>query len=161
MKILLVGEYSRLHNSLKEGLFTFGHEVSINGLNDGFKNYPIDFEIKRKWNSGGLKKLKIFIYKIFGFDISSYLTYLQVKNNLSKFSGFDVVQLINENSFLCQPQHEKKIIKLLKKNNKKLFLLSCGDDYSSVKYYFKNKNQSSILTPFFKKKVSKKEYSPI
>ncbi|SHI62446.1 glycosyltransferase [Flavobacterium terrae] len=161
MKILLVGEYSRLHNSLKEGLLTLGHKVYLNGLNDGFKNYPIDFEIKRKWNSGLLRKLKILINKVSGFDISSYLTYLQVKNNLSKFSGFDIVQLINENSFLCQPKHEKKIINLLKNNNKKIFLLSCGDDYSSVKYYFENRNQSSILTPFLEEKVNKKEYSPV
>lgn len=161
MKILLVGEYSRLHNSLKEGLLTLGHKVYLNGLNDGFKNYPIDFEIKRKWNSGGLKILKNLIYKVLGFDISSYLTYVQVKNNLDKFSGFDIVQLINENSFLCQPKHEKKIISLLRKNNKKLFLLSCGDDYSSVKYYFENKDQPSILTPLFKEKASKEEYTPI
>lgn len=161
MKILLVGEYSRLHNSLKEGLISLGHEVSLNGLNDGFKNYPIDFEIKRKWNSGGLRKLKNLIFKTTGIDISSYLTYVQVKNNITKFSGFDIVQLINENSFLCQPKHEKKIITLLKNNNKKIFLLSCGDDYSSVKYYFENRNQSSILTPFLEEKVNKKEYSPV
>ena len=43
MKILLVGEYSNLHNSLKEGLQQLGHSVSINGLNDGFKDYAIDF----------------------------------------------------------------------------------------------------------------------
>lgn len=161
MKILLVGEYSRLHNSLKEGLLKLGHEVSLNGLNDGFKNYSIDFEIKRKWNFGILKKIKTLVFKITDFDISSYLTYLQVKNNLDKFSGFDVVQLINENSFLCQPKHEIKIIELLKNNNNKIFLLSCGDDYSSVKYYHDNKNEPSILTPLFKGKANEKEYSPI
>jgi hypothetical protein len=37
MKVLLVGEYSRLHNSLKEGLLELGHEVSIVGHQDGFK----------------------------------------------------------------------------------------------------------------------------
>ena len=31
MKVLLVGEYSRLHNSLKEGLQKLGHEVFIVG----------------------------------------------------------------------------------------------------------------------------------
>ena len=39
MKILLVGEYSRLHNSLKEGLTALGHEVTIVGTGDHFKKY--------------------------------------------------------------------------------------------------------------------------
>jgi hypothetical protein len=48
MKILLVGEYSRLHNSLKEGLLKLGHEVILLGSNDGFKDYPVDLRIKKK-----------------------------------------------------------------------------------------------------------------
>jgi hypothetical protein len=37
------GEYSRFHNSLKEGLLNLGHEVII-GDND-FKNYPLDISV--------------------------------------------------------------------------------------------------------------------
>ena len=59
MKVLLVGEYSRLHNSLKEGLQKLGHEVFIVGDKDGFKNYPIDYLIEKKWDSCFLKKIKI------------------------------------------------------------------------------------------------------
>ncbi len=153
MKILLVGEYSRLHNSLKEGLQELGHEVALNGLNDGFKNYPVDFKIKRKWNSGILKKLKLLFLKCTGFDITSYLTYRQVKNNLDKFSGFDVVQLINENSFLCVPKYEIKIINLLLKNNQKLFLLSCGNDYLSVTFNFKNPELKTEVTSYLEGKI--------
>ena len=58
MKILLLGEYSRLHNSLKEGLQSNGHEVVILGFNDGFKNFPVDYKLKKKWDSGILKKIK-------------------------------------------------------------------------------------------------------
>ena len=43
MKILLIGEYSRLHNSLKEGLQKLGNEVTILGFKDGFKDFPVDF----------------------------------------------------------------------------------------------------------------------
>ena len=61
MKILLVGEYSRLHNSLKEGLVSLGHEVIIVGCGDKFKQFPVDYSIyakisfkcirdKGKWN---------------------------------------------------------------------------------------------------------------
>ena len=45
MKILLLGEYSRLHNSLKEGLVALGHEVTIVGCGDKFKKLPVDYSI--------------------------------------------------------------------------------------------------------------------
>ncbi|UPT69758.1 MAG: hypothetical protein M0D53_11415 [Flavobacterium sp. JAD_PAG50586_2] len=56
MKILLIGEYSRLHNSLKEGLQKLGHDVTILGFKDGFKDYSVDFPLEKKWDSGLLKK---------------------------------------------------------------------------------------------------------
>ena len=46
MKILLIGEYSNLHNSLKQGLEKKGHEVLLIGSGDGFKNYNVDILIK-------------------------------------------------------------------------------------------------------------------
>ena len=58
MKILLIGEYSRLHNSLKEGLEKLGNEVTILGFKDGFKDYPVDFPLVKKWDTGFLKKNK-------------------------------------------------------------------------------------------------------
>ena len=58
MKILLIGEYSRLHNSLKEGLQKLGHEVTILGFRDGFKDFHVDFPLEKKWDSGFLKKIK-------------------------------------------------------------------------------------------------------
>ena len=48
MKILLIGEYSRLHNSLKEGLEKLGHTVTIIGFNDYFKDYPVDIKLHLK-----------------------------------------------------------------------------------------------------------------
>jgi len=41
MRILLVGEYSRLHNSLKEGLVKIGHDVFLLSRGDGFKNTQV------------------------------------------------------------------------------------------------------------------------
>ena len=46
MRILLIGEYSGLHNSLKEGLEKNGHEVTLIGSGDGFKKYPMDINIE-------------------------------------------------------------------------------------------------------------------
>ncbi|MBP6181507.1 glycosyltransferase [Flavobacterium sp.] len=155
MKILLVSEYSRLHNSLKEGLQELGHEVYILGHTDGFKDFPVDFPLVKKWDTGLLKKVKVAIYTIFGFDMSSYLTYRQFEKNKAKFTGFDVVQLINENSFYCQYYFEKKILKFLFQNNKKTFLLSSGYDYLNVKYCFENPNFKSAIQPFLLGKIKK------
>ena len=46
MKILLIGEYSGLHNSLKDGLQLNGHSVTLLGTGDGFKNFPVDILVK-------------------------------------------------------------------------------------------------------------------
>ena len=45
MNILLIGEFSRLHNSLKEGLIKLGYDVLLIGEGDHFKNYPVDIFI--------------------------------------------------------------------------------------------------------------------
>jgi len=161
MKVLLVGEFSHLHNSLKDGLLALGHEVFIIGQNDGFKNFPVDFPIHKKWDSGFLKKLKIAVYKIFHFDISSYLTYRQFLKFKKQCSGFDVVQLINENSFYCTPYFEKKIILHLLKNNKKLFLLSSGYDYLNVKYCFENPDFKSVIPLYLSRKIDKKSFGNV
>lgn len=158
MKILLVGEYSRLHNSLKEGLQELGHEVYILGHKDGFKDFPVDFPIIKKWNSGLFKKIKVAIYRLTNFDITSYCTYQQFLKNRSKFTGFDVVQLINENSFHCEPYFEKKILKFLFENNSKTFLLSCGDDYLNVKYNFENPEIKSVIQPYLLGKIELKQF---
>lgn len=161
MKILLISEYSRLHNSLKEGLKALGHEVFIMGHNDGFKNFPIDFPIIKKWDTGFLKKIKIAIYKTTSFDISSYLTYRQFLKYREEWSNFDVVQLINENSFYCSYQFEKKIISNLQKKNKKIFLLSCSYDYLNVKFCFENPQFKSVIPLYLNHKIDKKSFENI
>ncbi|MET0760420.1 MAG: glycosyltransferase [Flavobacterium sp.] len=158
MNILLIGEYSRLHNSLKEGLQKLGHHVVILGFNDGFKDFPVDFKLEKKWNEGWLKKIKVGLYKLTNFDVTSYLIYQQFLKNKSQFAGFDVVQLINENSFYCEPYFEKKILNFLFQNNKKTFLLSCGDDYLNVKYNFENHEIKSVVQPYLMGKIRRKNF---
>jgi hypothetical protein len=161
MKILLLGEYSRLHNSLKEGLQKLGNDVTILGFKDGFKDYPVDFSLEKKWDTGFLKKVKMGVLRLTGFDISSYLTYLQFQKNQHYFKDFDVVQLINENTFFCDYQHEKKILKYLFKHNKKVFLLSCGDDYIHVNYNFFHPENPSIIQPYLAGKIADKNFTNV
>lgn len=161
MKILLVGEYSRLHNSLKEGLIQLGHEVTILGFKDGFKDFPVDFPIEKKWDAGFLKKIKLALLRLTGFDISSYLTYLQFNKNKKHFINHDVVQLINENSFFCHCYFEQKILAFLFKNNQKNFLLSCSEDYVYVNYNFANTTSKSIVQPYLEGKIADKDFSNV
>lgn len=160
MHILLVGEYSRLHNSLKEGLVALGHEVTLVSTGDEFKNFPSDILLKRKYDSGISKKVKVGLFKIFGIEITSQSLKNQFLKKQEKFKGFDIVQLINESALGILPKYEKEIISYLKKNNPKLFLLSCGTDYFSVKYAFEKKFRYSIFNPLFEGKVSKKNFAP-
>lgn len=161
MKILLIGEYSRMHNSLKEGLQKLGHEVTILGFKDGFKDYPVDFPLEKKWDSGFKKKIKLAILLLTGFDLSSYFTYRQFRKNRNRFKDFDVVQLINENSFFCDYKYEKKILKYIFKNNKKVFLLSAGDDYMYVKYNFEHPENPSIVQPYLAGKIADAAFSNV
>ena len=158
MKILLIGEYSRLHNSLKEGLKKLGHEVVIYGFNDGFKDYPVDLKFERKFDAGLPKIIKLITLYCTGFDVTSYLTYRQFLKNKNKFKDFDVVQLINENSFFCNYFYERKILEIIFRYNKKVFLLSGGDDYLYVKYNFENPTNKSIVQPFFNGKIQPKHF---
>ena len=159
MKILLIGEYSRLHNSLKEGLQALGHEVVLVSTGDHFKKFPSDILLKRKFDNGISKKIKVGIYMLFGLDITSLQLKKDFFSHKKQLQGFDIVQLINESPFAIEPKYEKEIISFLRKNNKKLFLLSCGTDHISVKYAFDKKLRYSIFNPLFEGKISKKDFA--
>ncbi len=161
MKILLVGEYSRLHNSLKEGLTALGHEVTIIGSGDYFKNYPVDIKLNRKYNSGFAKKWKVLLFMFFKIDLAAENIKKQFFRHSEKLKGYDVVQLINESPLGVTPKIEKEVVSFLAKHNKKLFLLSCGTDYISVKYAYDKKFRYSILSPLFDGKVSEKEFDHV
>ncbi|MGJ5642325.1 glycosyltransferase [Formosa sp. S-31] len=158
MKILLIGEYSRLHNSLKEGLEHLGHNVTIIGCGDYFKNYPVDIKLNLKYQSGFSQFIKRVIYKILKIDLTSLSIKHQVNQLKPKLTGYDVVQLINENAFSTIPNVEKTLLQFIFKNNKNVFLMSCGTDYTSVNFAINNGFRYSILTPYFEGKESKKAF---
>ena len=162
MKILLLGEYSNLHNSLKQALLNMGHEVLLIGNGDGFKKYETDILIKSHLADYLLFKLiaKLFI-RIFKINMFEIEIYIRAKKILSKLRGFDVVQLINENSFKTSPLLEIKLLKQIFQNNNNIFLLSCGVDSVSVKHAMSKKLKYSILTPLFEDASLKKKYEPI
>ncbi|HLW15574.1 MAG TPA: glycosyltransferase [Flavobacteriaceae bacterium] len=158
MKILLVGEYSRLHNSLKEGLQALGHEVQIIGTGDFFKDFPVDMRLKRRFDTGLAKKIKVGIYKLFKIDISSRALLQQFFSFEDSLKAYDIVQLINESSLGMQPAEEIKAIDFLKKYNENIFMLSCGTDYTSVSYAMDKKIRYSIFTPLLENRIPERFY---
>lgn len=112
MRILLLGEYSRLHLTLAEGLRKLGHEVLVASDGDGHKQYPRDVDLTRR--SSNLVDTLSALYK--------------VNKVFENFKGFDVVQLINPCFLTLGVPVNRYYFKQLKKNNKKVFLGAFGDD---------------------------------
>ena len=158
MRILLVGEFSRLHNSLKEGLTKHGHEVVIVANGDGFKNYPVDLSTKAKWCETTLGNIpRQIIYRLTKFDIARLEFGIRFYFHLNKLKDFDVVQLINESPIQTIPSLERFLLKNLFKQNKKTFLLCCSADYIVANYLIERKERYSIMNPYFENPRSKKE----
>lgn len=162
MKILLIGEYSRLHNSLKEGLTALGHDVVLIGKKDSFKNYPVDVSLENKiFGSKAMQKVASAFEKLFKINLIALENYWIFYRNRKCFTGFDVVQFINESILKTYSNLEIKALKYIAQNNKKNFLLCCGIDYISVKYAYEQKYRYSILTPYFEDSKNKKEFTHI
>lgn len=159
MRILLIGEYSRLHNSLKEGLMALGHEIILISDGDGFKQYPSDFLITPKTLNGRFFNIpRQIIFRIFKYDIAQLERGMRFYKLLPKLKNYDVVQLINEAPIKTSKPFEKYLLNKIIKQNKKTFLLSCGMDYTVVKYMADKKPRYSIMDPFFKDKSLIEEY---
>ena len=112
MKILLLGEYSGLHNNLKAGLQELGHEVTLAASGDGFKNFPADikFDSQKKGILGKLER-----------NLSYFL-------HLNKMVGYDVVQVINPIVFNPKFGINKFLLNYIIKNNNIVSLLGAGCD---------------------------------
>lgn len=153
MKIALIGEYSRLHNSLKEGLQKLGHEVLLVGMGDDFKKFPTDLNYDAKTTRKSFFTIpnKICI-RLFGWDLSIPERGIRFWSLLPKLKDYDVVQLINETPVQTFAWLEKIILKKLIKQNKKTFLLSCGADHVSIKFMVDGGFRYALLDPYFEDK---------
>jgi glycosyltransferase involved in cell wall biosynthesis len=119
MRILLAGEYSGLHNNLKDGLNKLGHEVILAASGDGFKKFPADY----LWvpnSSGTLDNLSLL---------------WRINRDVKSWKPFDVVQFINPSIVTHRMGFNNYIIKQLLNKATKSFLLAAGDDYHVWKYY--------------------------
>lgn len=160
MKILLIGEYSRFHNSLKEGLVALGHEVTLVGTGDDFKKFPVDVDISPRWTVGNwfVTKLRRGVFKITGIDITAVEIGNRFARVLPELKDYDIVQLINSWSIRTTPAREQKFVEQLAAQNKKLFLSACGTDVYWVEDLLKSTLPYHVLTPYINDKSLAPQY---
>lgn len=132
MKILLVGEFSGVHNNLKYGLETLGHNVKILASGDSYRKFQYDYHLEpyegKYW--GKIKNI-LFFYR-----------------NLFKYINYDIVQFMSPFSipyYYCY----FGIPYLLFKLNKRSVYYVCGTDPALLSsegefsyFPFDNKNSS-------------------
>ncbi|WP_166919396.1 glycosyltransferase [Flavobacterium poyangense] len=162
MKILLVGEYSRLHNSLKEGLVKHGHTVKIVSNSNGFRNFPVDYSIDYTFcKLRFVHYIRQLVHKITKFDIVNLEQGLRFYFLLNQFKGYDVVQFINERPIITTKKFELFLVKKIFNTNKKVFVLSCGVDYLTLQYDLSNKDKKSLIQPYLQDSGLHKYYKYI
>ena len=160
MKILFVGEFSRLHNSLKEGLLALGHEVVLVNNGDGFKNFPADISIRAAFLKSKLGNIPRQIwFRIFKFDLALLEHGIRFWLISNKLKNFDVVQLINETPIQTNSKLELFLLKRIFKQNNKVFLMCCGIDYTTVSHMLQQKDRYSVMNSYFENiPAAKKQY---
>lgn len=109
MKILLIGEYSNVHNTLAQGLRALGHQVTVASDGDSWKNYPRDIDLSR--DSGSLSFMR------------------RLLKALPRMRGYDVVQLINPVFFEIKAQRLMPFYRYLRRHNRKVVMGAFGMDY--------------------------------
>jgi glycosyltransferase involved in cell wall biosynthesis len=135
MKVLLIGEYSNVFNTLAEGLRKIGICTTVASAGDSWKDYPRDIDLNKGSNLNLLWFLTRNFKKLTGYDA------VQVINPLYMFSGSAKTESLN-----------KYLFTLLKMFNEKIFLSALGDDYFWLK---KCMSDGFRYSPFdSKKKIS-------
>lgn len=161
MKIVLVGEFSRLHNSLKEGLLSLNQEVNILGTGDDFKEFPVDFSIAPRFilSSSLLMFINKLFFKLFKSDLQLLEKGIRFYFLLPKLKNYDVVQLINSDAIETYPFASRYLLNKLFKQNKKISLLICGEETPIIEYLLKKEMKYSILSPLFADQSLKKNFN--
>ncbi len=160
MKILLVGEYSGFHNSLKKGLTNLGHEVTIIAHGDGFKNYPVDINLGIKYFKKNrlLNFIKNGFYTFFKIDISMLELRNQFKKTVPLLEKYDAIQFINSIAFLGTPKTEKVLFNGITEYNKNTYLHGGSMETPWVDYMLNKHESFSSLTPYIENKSLKNEF---
>ena len=114
MKILLVGESSLLHNTLKKGLVELGHQVTLMSDGNDWHNSPRDIDLRRNMERYGRWSGLMVLWKIVC--------------NLHKICGNDIVQVHNYQFVPLMGWWNMLIFWFLKLTNKRIIKGCFADD---------------------------------
>lgn len=145
MRILLVGEFSKLHNNLQYGLRQLGVSVDTLNTGDGFKGFHSD-----------IKQFQISTDKKYDYIRKCYskLLYEYIHRK------YDVVQFINELELGAKYGLEKNLGVKLAKNAKLSVLLQAGCNWQYFRYA-KEKTGISPCEECLKYDVKRKYGCPV
>lgn len=118
MKVLLIGEFSGVHNNFKKGLQQLGVDVTLASTGDGFKKFKTDIMLIRPDSS--------YIWEKAANKLFEQYNYIRMKQ-------YDVIQFINPASLYFIYSSEK-IFELM--DHAKLTVMNpCGCDSLFSRYY--------------------------
>lgn len=113
MKILLIGEASFVHNTLKKGLEERGHSVTTMSDGNGWHDAPRDINLRRDMRWGKLSGLKVV---------------WQLLRHLPSLCGNDVVQIHNYQFVPLMYGWNTLLLRFLKLTNRCVVKGCFGDD---------------------------------
>ena len=113
MKILLIGEASFLHNTLKKGLVERGHRVTTMSDGNGWHDAPRDIDLRRDGRWGKLGGLRVV---------------WQLLRHLPQLCGNDVVQIHNYQFVPLMYRWNTLLLRFLKLTNRRVVKGCFGDD---------------------------------
>lgn len=112
MKVLLLGEFSGFHTTLRDGLRILGHDAIVAGTGDGSKAIPVDWDI-------GTTRTGL---------LGTGARIAKATQLVATMPKVDVLQLINPHVFPRGAGLNDVLIRLLRRKVPRLFLSACGDD---------------------------------
>ena len=113
MKILLIGEASFLHNTLKKGLLARGHRVLTMSDGNGWHDAPRDIDLRRDGRWGKLGGLRVV---------------WQLLRHLPQLCGNDVVQIHNYQFVPLMYRWNTLLLRFLKLPTRRVVKGCFGDD---------------------------------
>lgn len=113
MRVLLLGEASFVHSTLREGFRALGHDVILMSNGNNGRNCPRDIDLERDMRWGKLGGLGV-LWKLL--------------KNVKYLFGNDIVQIHNFQFVPLKMGWNKMLLALLKIGNKKVVKYCLGDD---------------------------------
>lgn len=113
MKILLIGEASFLHNTLKKALVERGHDVATMSDGNGWHDAPRDIDLRRDMRWGKLGGLKVV---------------WQLLRHIPRLCGNDIVQIHNYQFVPLMYGWNTLLLRFLKLTNRRVVKGCFGDD---------------------------------